>query len=380
MEVSFNCLILFLIHLPLYLNQKTFIIEFKNTEISYTTRYTLGNSNLSTEIYLNSEHIVVGTWSYLGSRSNTSKLIEDKSYQTYLGVFSIYEYQDYISFPNNDNKFIIQFEIQDDDSIFARCNSGFGLGKNDSIIKEKSIINQLKENNLIEHLSYTISPYERKEDYYYIGKIYFGETPDEVIRNKKYKSRYHVTYNNEVGWFFNVSYIKLRNNVHIKPPKIMLQTEETSIKLPLEDLDVFKEYYFTEDIILKYCPTKGDPLVTMDIECDCSVIYELPDLEMVIGNYSFLFKPKDLFKEQKGKCMFKIRGDFISHSHWIFGLNFINLFITNFDYENNIITFYSDVVTMKEINSFSVVITLFQISTVLMLICSILLFISIQYK
>ena len=142
MEVSFNCLILFLIHLPLYLNQKTFIIEFKNTEISYTTRYTLGNSNLSTEIYLNSEHIVVGTWSYLGSRSNTSKLIEDKSYQTYLGVFSIYEYQDYISFPNNDNKFIIQFEIQDDDSIFARCNSGFGLGKNDSIIKEKSIINK----------------------------------------------------------------------------------------------------------------------------------------------------------------------------------------------------------------------------------------------
>lgn len=380
MEVSFKCFILILIHLPIYLNQKSFIIEFKNTGTSYSTRYTLGNSNISTEILLSSQHIVVGTWSYLGSKSNSSKLIEDRSYDTYLGVYRIYEYQDYIAFPNNNNKFLIQFEIQDDDSIFSRCNSGFGLGKNDSIIKEKSIINQLRENNLIEKLSFTISPYERQEDNYYIGKIYFGETPNEVIKRKKYKANYHITYNDEVGWFFNVTSIKLRNNIEINPPKIMLQTEETSIKVPLEDLGVFKDYYFTKDIIIKYCPVKGNPLITMEIECDCSIIYELPDLEMVIGDYIFSFQPKDLFKEQGGKCMFKIKADFMSHNHWIFGLNFINMFITHFDYEDKMITFYSDIVKMRELHSSPIVITLFQISIISMIISSLLLVISIQYN
>ena len=45
-----------------------------------------------------------------------------------------------------------------------------------------------------------------------------------------------------------------------------------------------------------------------------------------------------------------ITHDFIFANEFVFGTVFLNLFITNFDYDNKAISFYSDDVIIKDIN------------------------------
>ena len=86
------------------------------------------------------------------------------------------------------------------------------------------------------------------------------------------------------------------------------------------------------------------------IECDCEIVKSLPGLEFTFDDKIFIIKFEYFFSQNKDKCFLDITHDFIFANEFVFGTVFLNLFITNFDYDNKAISFYSDDVIIKDIN------------------------------
>lgn len=324
---------------------KSIKIPFINTGSYYSITFQLGKSNISTLIDLKKEGIVVDK--YDSSISESSVLINNKSYQTYFGTFEYFEYKDYINFFTIDPIPII-FSFQDDSSIFIPDTSGFGLGYN-STINELSLTSQLKSKDLIDKNAFTIIPFEVNVSNNKYGSLYFGEIPRNLINKKKYKGNC-ISISNSTKWSCNLTKISFKNYTFVNNYGSYFQTSFKSLIVPHEFLEVLFDNFLVDYKKNKKCIQTSAFGFALSFECDCETVKNLPDLEFTFGDTIFTIKFEYFFSKNNDKCFLDIIHDFIKGNEFAFGTVFMNLFITHFDYDNKLISFYSDDVIIKDIN------------------------------
>ena len=324
---------------------KSIKIPFLNTGSYYSITFQLGKSNISTQINLKKEGIVVDK--YDSSISESSVLINNKSYPTYFGTFDYIEYRDYINFYTIE-PILINFSFQDDNSFFSRDSAGFGLGYN-STVNELSFTSQLKTKGLIDKNAFTIIPNEINESKKDYGTLYFGEIPKYLIKNKKYKGNC-FTIGNTTKWSCNLTKISFGNHTFVNNYNSYFQTSVKSLIVPSEFLDVLTDKFLMEYKKNKKCRETSSFGFVFSFECDCDIVKSLPGLEFTFNDKIFIIKFEYFFSQNKDKCFLDITHDFIFANEFVFGTVFMNLFISNFDYDNKVISFYSDDVIIKDIN------------------------------
>lgn len=200
-----------------------------------------------------------------------------------------------------------------------------------------SLIHQLKENNLIDKSMFTLDSAT--------SFLYLGSMPQEN-NDSKYKGQCQVD-TNQSKWscqlsqvtinddndnnYINTYYSYFQTNIKyiLVPHDFMIYLNKTVFEPLSQQSDThcfytqkngYQHYYYCRNINVKALPVIS---FTFD-----SNIYKF--------NMSYFF---DTYNENIMECAF--HEDTTFSNQWVFGLPFLNLFSSVFDYDHNSITFYS---------------------------------------
>lgn len=247
-----------------------------------------------------------------------------------------------------------------------------GIGLSFKFADERySLIHHLKKNNLITQLNYGYIPFSlvisnnltdnnSNISLNQEGLIFFGGIPKNYIVNKyryncKVTEKYNfwscelpyilfgeITYNNN---FNNTLFFENKNYAYFNGA-------ERRILAPEDFMSFLKHNYFRENILNETCKYY---LYGMNyvFECICNIKNNFPDINFIFNNYQYKFTSEELFSYYGGgNCLFLIQGNHLRKNNFVFGTPFLNKFISNFDYETKLITFYSEK-QIKEIDLFN---------------------------
>lgn len=221
-----------------------------------------------------------------------------------------------------------------------------GLGLSFKFEKEEdSILFHLKKQGIIEKYSYTLYPLGKKNEQ---NQIYFGGFPKSLVRGYSYKGTCNQT-EESIGWSCGLKEIRLGSYVFKNHYEDHFQASEEDIKVPSEFMQVLRDVYLKEQIKSIKCMTVGLYTGIEFYKCNCKVIKDLPDITFVMNDLKFVFKPALLFITVRDFCVFKISTDTNVGEKFVFGTAFLNKLVSDYDYENKKITFYSkDVIIRKD--------------------------------
>ena len=223
--------------------------------------------------------------------------------------------------------------------------------------EEYSLIHHFKKNNIINYLSYGFIPPSliinnnlNESNINKEGFIFFGGLPKKYILNKyRYNCKVTEKYN---FWSCNLPYIFFGEITYYSNPNNTLFFEnnnyayfngaERRILAPEDFMSFLKHNYFKDEIINGTCKYY---LYGMNyvFDCFCNIINIFPNITFIFDNYQYKFTSEELFDYYGGgKCLFLIQGNHLRKNNFVFGVPFLNKFISNFDYETKYITFYSE--------------------------------------
>ena len=325
----------------LHVCSKILSVPLINKDYYYSINFLLGNSNITTRIDFKISYIMIDVESYEPNKSNTSVCIKNQSIITYFGLFKNIEYQDYIFFSSFE-PLKINFNIQDKNAMKI-FEPGFGLGLNTSS-NDQIFIYQLKEKGLIDKAGFTISPHENENN----GTIYFGDVPNEIINSKRLDGRCLVN-TSPSEWSCNISQIKIGKLIYNNskfPIKSYFRITQGTTTIPHDVLKMLKISYLEKLLKEKKCNEYNIYGFPNIIHCDCNWITNLPEMEIVYDNFTLKINLIAFFRRNKENCTLEMRIDNLGRNDLILGLNFLNLFITHYDYENKSVSFYRDEVTI----------------------------------
>ena len=228
------------------------------------------------------------------------------------------------------------------------------------VYEEYSLIHYLKKNNYINFLSYGFIPpsliinknnqNNNNTSLYKDGLIFFGGLPKNYILNKyRYNCKLTEKYN---FWSCNLPYIlfgKINSSSNANNTLFYENNNyayfngaERRILAPEDFMLFLKHNYFENEInnrICTYYLYGFNPV----FECICDVKNTFPNITFIFDNYQYKFTSEELFSYYgNGNCLFLIQGNHLRKNNFIFGVPFLNKFISNFDYETKYITFYSE--------------------------------------
>lgn len=342
--------------LQLHICSKILSIPLINKDDNYSINFLLGNSNITTKIDFKISYVLIAAESYDSTASNTSVCIKNQKIITHLGLFYNIEYQDILFFPTVE-PITINFYIQEKNAKKI-SEPSFGLGLNKSS-NDQMFIYQLKKKGLIDKASFTISPNINN------GTIYFGEVPKEIINTKKFYGQC-ISNVGTSEWSCGVSQIKIGKfiyNTKNQLKSFFRITQRTST-IPYDVLKMIKNNYLEKKIKEKKCNEHKIYGFPSTIFCDCNWLKNLPDMEIFYENFTITINLVAFFRKNKEKCKLEMGIDNLGRDDLVLGLNFLNLFITHFDYENKSISFYTDIVKAQnlkylwKINFFIIIIIL----------------------
>jgi hypothetical protein len=239
-----------------------------------------------------------------------------------------------------------------------------GIGLAYKFADEKySLIHQLKEKNIINHLSYGFIPsllintYEKNENENINetllnnknkdGIVFFGGIPKNYIFNKyRYNCKLTEKYN---FWSCELSHVFIGDiNKNNNSENIYFENNnyayfnaaEMRILAPRDFIIFLKINYFQNELLDGDC--KYYMYGTYIFECKCELRDKFPNISFIFNNYKYTFTSSELFKDYGGGlCHFLIQDNSLRHNNFLFGAPFMSKVISNFDYETKYITFYS---------------------------------------
>ena len=223
------------------------------------------------------------------------------------------------------------------DSKYIRNSVAFPFKFTD---EKYSFIHQLKKNNVIDKLEYTI--FEGLHD---MGKLYIGGLNESLVQN--HSESFCKVDKDEIGWSCRLSKVMVlneKNDTYTNSARVFFQGNNRMTYVPRS---FFK---FLDETVLrigkKESTCKRIGLNEQTVECDCFSINLFPSLIFFFDEAQLEFSMVDLFNHfidvfvEEEECTFYITenrmGDF-----WEIGSPFFNHFVTTFDYENEEIRFYS---------------------------------------
>ncbi len=213
--------------------------------------------------------------------------------------------------------------------------------------ERNNFLNQLKNNNIIENKIYGFEPELTKEKN---GNFYIGEIPKSIILRKN-KVKCPIIINNKSRrWGCKVNKIYIENfyNKSFHNQIVTFAVERMKTVIPLEIL------LFINNTVLKNLYKKGDCFYksifnNKKIFCKKEIISNLPKINFEFYNFCLILNLENLFigtiNKNNSKIVFlnlNIDINKEDDNEWVLGWDFLISYISKFDYDKKIITFYSN--------------------------------------
>ena len=295
---------------------------------TYTVQFTLGLSQITLPITLDSNKIIMNEEMYDNKISSTSVLKDSNHYTIIYGTINIKTYEDIIHISSSVST-AINFVVIESNSLLMKNTIGFGLSPVPPKDNE-SFIYQLKDKNYINYLGFTIVPDD---------SIYFGDVPKDIVNNMKYKGKVKVK-SYESNWNCNLTKIKVNGYIYNNIVPTIFQTKDHFILVPSTFYIFLRNNYFNEYISNNQCTEHRVINIPPIIICNCDIIPTLPFIEFIFDDVSFKIEPSLLFFKGKDKCNLHIIVN--DKTQWEFGTLFLNQMVSHFDINDKSITFYSN--------------------------------------
>lgn len=199
---------------------------------------------------------------------------------------------------------------------------------------EFSFIHQLASKGIIAKKQISFEPISIK-----IGRIIYGELPKMYINNK------HVylckSYNNY--WGCPLDRVTIGNDTYIyeNKEKSLFDTLDKFWYVPKNFFNFITKTVFDKYIKKKACWLKEDKTGSIQFyQCQCSELRDFPYIHFFFVGHAFTMTTYLLFDYDGQYCESLIHYS-IGDNKWIFGTRFVHSFLTNFDYDKKMITFYT---------------------------------------
>ena len=201
--------------------------------------------------------------------------------------------------------------------------------------ESNSIIHTLSKKGIIKRKSITFIFPEEKSDNgtLIIGNSFNCFNQETLITSCKVNPNYTT-------WSCNLLQTQINKRVFQNTFHSIFQANIKAIMTPYYFMvemnnSIFQQYY--EENICKYKRNWNSE----NIECECSQLKENQSISLIFDTCVFLFQNKELFIEKENnKCYFIFEPNLINNETWIIGINFYKRYITDFDYEKGVISFY----------------------------------------
>ena len=211
-----------------------------------------------------------------------------------------------------------------------------------------SLIHSYKSNDIIKQFKFYLEPTNDNE-----GFLHFGEDPDIIysLQNvNKYISKCHVnTTDNYWGCFLNKISI---GNYNFKVNNYTIfKTSHDSIIVPEKCLDFLAEKIFNKAIKDEICTYYSNTIYKKKYIFCKNTNFPMDNIYFYFEGYGYLLEIQKLFSCDKERCIFLIKYEKNEYDYSI-GLPFLSNYISEFNFENNSITFYSNTSIIIEEDTF----------------------------
>lgn len=222
-----------------------------------------------------------------------------------------------------------------EDNVFLK-NEAIGLSFK---LEQTSIMSQLNNKGLLDSLSFSFVNVTSGK-----SLLIFGGIPQEIINNK-HSTQCKVNRGlNEWNCYLNRIII---NQTTIEANCITLfSTVASLIYTPESVFNEIYEIYFKTALDERNCRINFQTSFKYMISCKNEYISQLPNISFVIDDYLYSLSSNQLFDCNYKSCSFMV---FSSENpiQWIIGVPFLKHFDILFDYEKEMIYFYSDSIIQK---------------------------------
>lgn len=337
----------FLLHIKKSKEEKIFITEYKSVTNGYLFDFSVNQQDFASftiPIDMNSHYTVLSNvtvdnpWNMV---NESSTIMSDKG-----TVVQVKEMIKQISFAP-DNVMNFSFYLLDDNTyirLFPRALAVPFIPDNERF----SFVHQLKRENLIDQLSFGFEPIKSNSK----GIFFFGGIPSLSLEKQKdvIKCIVNDSYK-QWGCNFDAVYISQGNkvlNYSSNTYYAFFQSAAYYIDVPIKFVDFLIDTVFMPFISKEECAIKRNQQVfqyTGFLQCECKVIYNLPEINFVFGNKAIQIKLANLFEIYEGSildiefCELLLRPNYNDNA-WVFGTKFFENFLINFDYKNKDVSLY----------------------------------------
>ena len=271
---------------------------------------------------------------------NQSLLKKDGKNITKLNLFKTYSIYDYMNKITYDNYSINNFNFYIlEDKYHFWDDVGLGLGYHFQN-EQFSFVHQLYNKHYIDHKYFALL-YNKTESTAY---IHFGGIPNKGELSFKYRGSCNVdkAYNT---WGCNMTKFAYRNKVYNINSYSIIHTCFTEIVYSNFLYDLFVNDILKNEIEKSICVKESTSNDVRWLECEIESLNINESYQFVFGGMQFNFTLKDLMENETGKSRILVfYNPFMNENNKIiFGMKFIRLFgCLSFDYENSLISFYSN--------------------------------------
>lgn len=335
--------ILEIIVLYIYINVYSFqiiSIDYMQLSNSYTIQYQidqLSNRHEYAAIDLSFDYtlLVIPNFTpyYTYIRKNILLLNETRNVLEYESKLELSESKLQLNLPVN----II--DNNDDDKKYVESRIGLSYRYDD---ERFSLVHSLKQEHIISHLSFAFNRVFSSTSSK--PQMYFGGIPQTVKNKYKYKASFKVNESHK-EWGINLINVRIGNesfNIDYNNTFYSyLNTKDSIIKAPLSFMKFLNESIFNELYKQRKCSYRYGR--THSIDCFMREIDTFPTITFHFEGYLFSFNIYSLFNViERGEFgLFLIQSNEYNDYQWVFGNMLFENYLTEFDYETNLITFYS---------------------------------------
>lgn len=205
-----------------------------------------------------------------------------------------------------------------------------------------SIVHSLKQKRIISHLSFAFNRVFSSTSSK--PQMYFGGIPQTVKNKYKYKASFKVNESHK-EWGINLLNVRIGNESfnfdYNNTFYSYLNTKDSIIKAPLSFMKFLNESIFNELYKQRKCSYRYGR--THSIDCFMREIDTFPTITFHFDGYLFSFNIYSLFNVvERGEFgLFLIQSNEYNDYQWVFGNMLFENYLTEFDYETHLITFYS---------------------------------------
>ena len=292
---------------------------------------------------LKSERINLELPYTLFSTIQFSEILKVISHQTVVykqQEIPVNEYKDHlvIQFPS-DNGFDYHFYEFTQDFPYSYKEKGFGFAnkiKNNKF----SLVHQLKEKGYISHNQFGIQKYSDMK-----GALFFGGLPQKAIDMYGHRGICNID-KRYPTWGCTMRKVVFDNNqTYSNDEYAYLQSSDSEILAPENFILMLKDNILKDLVDLGLCifHDLSDTEGSSYLECECDNFPMEMKVELYFGNYKYSFKMKDFIqKSRNNMCTFLITLNNRQKFTWVLGTSFLQYFASDFDYETNRVSLYSD--------------------------------------